>query len=153
MGSLVLLLAVPMSAAMLTTRYAPEAAKKIRKPLARLSGLALGLFIIFAAVAQFGTFVADIGRTLPLVVMHNGLGLLLGWVASTLAGLGVADRRAVTIEAGMQNSGLALGIIAAQFDANLQMVAVAGLWGVWHLVSGGALALLWRRQDRSSQAR
>jgi BASS family bile acid:Na+ symporter len=52
------------------------------------------------------------------------------------------------IEAGMQNSGLALGIIAAQFNSELAMVAVASLWGIWHIVSGGALALLWRRRDR-----
>src|SRR5262245_37304536 len=148
-GSLILLLAVPMSAAMLTRRYAPAAAQRIRKPLARLSAVALILFIAGAAVSQFGTFVADIGRTLPLVILHNGLGLLLGWFASTAVRLSVQDRRAVTIEAGMQNSGLALGIIAAQFDANLLMIAVAGLWGVWHAVSGGALAILWRRQDRT----
>ena len=48
----------------------------------------------------------------------------------------------------MQNSGLALGIIAAQFGSDLAMLAVAGLWGIWHIVSGGTLALLWRALDR-----
>ena len=47
----------------------------------------------------------------------------------------------------MQNAGLALGIIAAQFGSDLAMVAVAGLWGIWHIVSGGFLVLLWRRSD------
>jgi BASS family bile acid:Na+ symporter len=145
MGSLVLLLAVPMSAAMITTTRAPEFAARIRKPLARVSGVALGLFIVVVAAAQFSTFVADLGRTLPLVILHNGLGLALGWIAATAARLATADLRAVVIEGGMQNSGLALGIIAAQFGADLQMIAVAGLWGVWHIVSGGTLALLWRR--------
>src|SRR5262245_12385918 len=109
-GSLVLLLAVPMCAAMLTSYYAPNAAKRIRKPLARISGVALGVFIVVAATSQFGTFVADLGRTLPLVVLHNGLGLALGWIAAGAARLAAADRRAVVIEGGMQNSGLALGI-------------------------------------------
>jgi BASS family bile acid:Na+ symporter len=149
--SLVLLLAVPMSAAMLTTRYAPAAAARLRKPLARVSAVALVLFIISVAAAQFGVFVDALGRTLPLVILHNGLGLLLGWIAARAAGLATADRRAVVIEGGMQNSGLALGIIAAQFDTNLQMVAVAGLWGVWHAVSGGTLAVIWRRQDRAGR--
>ena len=149
--SLLLLLALPMSAAMLTSNYAPGLVARIRKPLARLAGIALALFIIFAVAAQFKLFVIEIGRTLPLVVLHNGLGLLLGWIAALAAGLAVADRRAVVIEAGMQNSGLALGIIAAQFDSDLAMVAVAGLWGVWHIVSGGTLALLWRRNDRAAR--
>jgi BASS family bile acid:Na+ symporter len=144
--SLVLLLAIPMSAAMLTTRHAPGFAVRIRTPLARAAGVALGLFIIVAIAAQWRLFVIELGRTLPIVILHNGLGLALGWLGSHAARLAVADRRAVTIEGGMQNSGLALGIIAAQFGSDLAMVAVAGLWGVWHIVSGGALALLWRRR-------
>ena len=151
--SLVLLLAVPMSAAMITTTRAPDFARRIRKPLARISAIALGLFIVGAAAAQAKLFVIELGRTLPLVVLHNGLGLALGWFASRAARLQPADLRAVVIEGGMQNSGLALGIIAAQFNSDLAMVAVAGLWGVWHIVSGGALALLWRRRDRAGRAR
>ena len=147
MLSLVLLLAVPMSAAMLTTRNAPALAARIRKPLARLSAVALGAFILFAAAAQWNVFFGALGRTLPLVALQNGLGLLLGYLGALAARLAVADRRAVMIEAGMQNSGLALGIIAAQFGSDVQMVAVAGLWGVWHIVSGGTLALIWRRGE------
>jgi BASS family bile acid:Na+ symporter len=146
--SLVLLLAAPMSAAMLTSYRAPEIAARIRKPLARAAGVALGLFIVLAIAGQWNLFVIELGRTLPIVILHNGCGLLLGWVASVAAKLPVPDRRAVVIEGGMQNSGLALGIIAAQFDSDLAMLAVAGLWGIWHVVSGGTLALLWRRQDR-----
>lgn len=145
--SLVLLLAVPMSAAMLTTRYAPVLVTRIRKPLARLAGAMLVIFIATAVAARWNLFLIELGRTLPLVILHNGLGLALGWFGSIAASLSVKDRRAVTIEGGMQNSGLALGIIAAQFDSDLAMLAVAGLWGIWHAVSGGALALLWRRQD------
>ena len=122
--SLLLLLAIPMSAALLTTRRTP------------------------ALAAQWKLFVIELTRTLPLVVMQNGLGLGLGYVASLLAKLSVADRRAVIVESGMQNSGLALGIIAAQFGSDLAMLAVAGLWGIWHIVSGGTLALLWRALDR-----
>ncbi|MEO8143787.1 MAG: bile acid:sodium symporter [Betaproteobacteria bacterium] len=149
--SLALLLALPMSAAMLSTRYAPGFVARVPKPLARLAGIALGAFIVFAIIGQWRLFVIELGRTLPIVILHNGLGLLLGWLGSVAASLAVADRRAVVIEGGMQNSGLALGIIAAQFDANLAMTAVAGLWGVWHIVSGGTLAFIWRRNDRQSR--
>ena len=98
--------------------------------------------------SQWQLFVIELTRTLPLVVAHNALGLGLGYAASAAAGLTVADRRAVVVESGKQKSGLALGIIAAQFDSDLAMLAVAGLWGIWHIVSGGTLALLWRRADR-----
>jgi bile acid:Na+ symporter, BASS family len=143
--SLVLLLAVPMSVAMLTSRHAPGFAARVRVPLARFAAVALGVFIVAAVAAQWKLFVIELGRTLPIVILHNGLGLALGWFGALAAKLPAADRRAVTIEGGMQNSGLALGIIAAQFGSDLAMVAVASLWGIWHIVSGGTLALVWRR--------
>ena len=54
------------------------------------------------------------------------------------------------IEGGMQNSGLALGIIAVQFNADLGMVIIASLWGIWHIVSGLTLGVLWRTQGCST---
>jgi bile acid:Na+ symporter, BASS family len=147
------LLALPMSAALITSHRAPKLAARMRMPLGRFAVAALLVFIIGAVAAQWRLFLIEVSRTLPLVIAHNALGLLSGFGASVLAGLNVADRRAVVIEGGMQNSGLALGIIAAQFNSDLAMVAVAGLWGMWHIVSGGTLALLWRRLDRSTQSR
>ena len=145
--SLVLLLAVPMAAGMLSARYAPGFVARARRPLAMFAGIALGAFIVLAIAAQWSLFVVELGRTLPVVILHNGAGLLLGWFAARAAALSEADRRAVVIEGGMQNSGLALGIIAAHFASDLAMVAVAGLWGIWHIVSGGTLAMLWRRSE------
>ncbi len=150
--SLVLLLALPMAAAMLTTRNVPGFALRIRIPLARFAAFALLAFIALAVASQWKLFLVELTRTLPLVVFQNALGLGLGYGASVLAKITVADRRAVIVESGMQNSGLALGIIAAQFGSDLAMVAVAGLWGIWHIVSGGALALLWRRLDKKELA-
>jgi bile acid:Na+ symporter, BASS family len=145
--SLVLLLALPMLAAIATRRFAPNLASKIRKPLENIALVALLIFIIGAVAGQWKTFVAELTQTLPLVIAHNALGLLLGFLAATLARLSTKDARAVMIESGMQNSGLALGIIATQFNSNIAMIAVAGLWGIWHIVSGGALAILWRGND------
>jgi BASS family bile acid:Na+ symporter len=149
--SLALLLALPMSAAMLTSSRAPAFAARIRVPLRRLAGIALGIFIVVSISLQWRLFVIELTRTLPYVILHNALGLLSGYVASVAASLPAADRRAVVIEGGMQNSGLALGIIAAQFGSDLAMVAVAGLWGVWHIISGGALVLLWRAGDNGEK--
>src|SRR5262245_7486076 len=102
--SLLLLLAVPISAAMLTPK---SIAGRIQKPLGRFAGFALGAFIVLAVAAQWKLFLVEVVRTLPLVVLHNALGLSLGWLASVVASLSVPDRRAVVIESGMQNSGLA----------------------------------------------
>jgi BASS family bile acid:Na+ symporter len=62
------------------------------------------------------------------------------------------DRRAVMIEGGMQNSGLALGIIALQFGNDLNRVIIASLWGIWHIVSGLSLAVYWRNADTAQSS-
>ena len=146
--SLFLLLALPMAAGLALGHSQPELTARIRKPLGHFSLLALLAFIVLGLIKERQLLTLGLLPTLALVIAHNASGLLLGWMASRAMGLDVADRRAVMIEGGMQNAGLALGIIAVQFNSDLGMVVIASLWGIWHIVSGMGLALLWRRNDR-----
>ena len=145
--SLLALLAVPMALGLVVGRAAPGLTEKIRKPLANFSLLALLAFIVLGLVRERQLLTAQILPQLLIVVLHNAAGLLLGYAAAMAFRVDERDRRAVMIEGGMQNSGLALGIIAVQFNADLGMVIIASLWGIWHIVSGMSLALLWRRKD------
>ena len=146
--SLFALLALPLALGLTLTRRLPDFSARIRKPLGNFSLIALLAFIVLGLIKERQLLTLGLLPTLGLVVVHNASGLLMGWVTSGVMGLNTADRRAVTIEGGMQNAGLALGIIAVQFNADLGMVIIASLWGIWHIVSGMSLALLWRRLDR-----
>lgn len=145
--SLLVLLAVPMIAGLYVGQRFPRFTARVRGPLGRFSVAALLVFIAIGLVRERHLLAPALLPQLGLVIMHNALGLLLGWLGATAFRVSVRDRRAITIEGGMQNSGLALGIIAVQFNAELQMVIIASLWGIWHIVSGMTLAYLWRRQD------
>ena len=145
--SLLALLAVPMTAGMLVNHHLPRFTDRIRRPLGRFSLLALLAFIAIGLVRERQLLTAQILPQMLIVVLHNAAGLTLGWLAAVAFRVAEADRRAVVIEGGMQNSGLALGIIAVQFNAELGMVIIASLWGIWHIVSGLSLAYLWRRKD------
>lgn len=149
--SLLALLGLPMACGLLLAHHRPELADRWRRPLARLSLVALFAFIAVGLFQQRALLVAALLPLFGVVVAHNALGLALGAGFAALCGLPDRDRRAVTIEAGMQNSGLALGIIALQFRADLGMVVVASLWGMWHIVSGLALAGWWRSRDARPQ--
>ena len=148
--SLLALLALPMAAGLLLHRHRPALAARLRPPLGRFSLFALLAFIVLGLVRERHLLTAQILPQLSVVVLHNAAGLLLGWLAATSFRVAERDRRAIVIEGGMQNSGLALGIIAVQFNADLGMVIIASLWGLWHIVSGLALAAWWRRRDRLS---
>lgn len=79
------------------------------------------------------------------MIVHNALGLGGGYALATLAGLSPFDRRAVTIETGIQNSGLGLVLIFGFFGGLGGMAIVAAFWGIWHAISGLLLAQLMSR--------
>ena len=145
--SLLLLLAVPMALGLLFSHQLPVLTGKLQKPLANFSLIALLAFIVLGLIKERQLLTLGLLPTLGVVVLHNASGLLFGYVTSVAMKVSERDRRAVMIEGGMQNSGLALGIIAVQFNSDLGMVIIASLWGIWHIVSGLACALWWRRKD------
>jgi BASS family bile acid:Na+ symporter len=145
--SLLVMLAIPMALGLWLGQNHPALRKRIVKPLTRLSLIALGAFIVLGLLRDRALLTWNLLPQLGLVIAHNALGLSLGALCAAAFGLATRDRRAVVIEGGMQNSGLALGIIALQFNADLGMVIIASLWGIWHIVSGMALATWWRRSD------
>jgi BASS family bile acid:Na+ symporter len=145
--SLLALLALPMTLGLALGHFRPALTEKIRKPLGNFSLLALLAFIAIGLVRQRELLNLQILPQLVIVVLHNALGLVLGWLCALAFRVDERDMRAIVIEGGMQNSGLALGIIAVQFNADLGMVIIASLWGIWHIVSGMSLAVLWRRKD------
>lgn len=148
--SLLLLLAVPMALGLLVAVKAPGVTKKIQKPLANFSLFALLAFIVVGLIKERQLLTLGLLPTLLIVVLHNASGLFFGWITSVAFRVSERDTRAVMIEGGMQNSGLALGIIAVQFNSDLGMVIIASLWGIWHIVSGLSLAFYWRAKDARS---
>jgi len=150
--SLLALLAVPMALGLWIGQRWPASVARLRKPLSRFSLVALAAFIVGALVQQRHLLTGQIVPQFVIVVLHNALGLVLGAAGARAFRLERADARAVIIEGGMQNSGLALGIIGAQFGGDIGMVIVASLWGMWHIVSGMSLAIHWRNGDARSVA-
>ncbi len=148
--SLALLLALPMGLGLALSHQAPTLTARLQKPLANFSLVALLLFIVAGLIKERQLLTLGLLPTLAIVIAHNAAGLFMGWATATSFRVAERDRRAIMIEGGMQNSGLALGIIAVQFASDLGMVIVASLWGIWHIVSGMACAFYWRRKDARS---
>ena len=112
--------------------------------------LSMGIFIAFivlALAANWGFFLAFAGAVAGLVILHNALALGGGYAVATLARLSPFNRRAVTIETGIQNSGLGLVLIFAFFNGLGGMAVVAAFWGIWHAITGLGLAALMSRTE------
>ena len=140
-----LVLALPLVLGMLTGRRLPDLVVRIQKPLRIFSLLVLMSFVAIAFSSNFALFLARFHSFFWLVVGHNLLALLLGYSIGLLLKLSVADRRAITLEVGIQNSGLGLVILFTFFSDAGGMMLITAFWGVWHLVSGLTLSQIWAR--------
>ena len=140
-----LVLALPLVLGMLTGRRLPDLVVRIQKPLRIFSLLILMSFVAIAFSSNFALFLARFHSFFWLVVGHNLLALSLGYGIGLLLKLSVADRRAITLEVGIQNSGLGLVILFTFFSDAGGMMLITAFWGVWHLVSGLTLSQIWAR--------
>ncbi len=149
--SISLSLALPMLAGLLFCRYFPLLAHQLKKPVNLLSRVFFGTLLTAAILTNWSNFINHIGEILLIVALHNTLGLLLGWVWAKLNFLSTRDCRTIAMEVGIQNSGLGL-ILALQYFPHLGgMAFIAAWWGIWHVISGGSLMVLWRAMDEKEQ--
>ncbi|HHB80743.1 MAG TPA: bile acid:sodium symporter family protein [Aliiroseovarius sp.] len=145
-----LMLLLPLALGVMLNSKRPEVTRRLRKPLQYLSMGIFIAFVVLALAANWAAFLQFAGAVAGLVLLHNGLALAAGFAVATAMGLSAFDRRAVTIETGIQNSGLGLILIFGFFGGLGGMAVVAAFWGIWHVISGITLAVLW---SRSSAAR
>ena len=140
-----LVLALPLVLGMITGRKLPRLVERSEKPLRIISLLVFLGFVAIAFSNNFGLFLERFHSFFWLVVFHNLMALSLGYGMGMLLKLPVADRRAVTMEVGIQKSGLGLVILFTFFPEAGGMMLITAFWGVWHLVSGITLSQIWAR--------
>ncbi|WP_047871970.1 bile acid:sodium symporter family protein [Nocardiopsis sp. RV163] len=111
-------------------------------PLVSVGGIVV---VVAAVVGANADAVLSSGLLVALaVVLHNSLGLALGYLVGVVTKLPEAARRAVSVEVGMQNSGLAAALATAHFAP---LAALPGaLFSVWHNISGALAATYWARR-------
>lgn len=137
---------VPIALGLLAQRLLGERTRQVAEVLPLVSVLSI-VVIIAAVVAASQARIAESGLLIMAVVMlHNGFGLSLGYLTGKLTGMPLAQRKALAIEVGMQNSGLGAALANAHFSP---LAAVpSALFSVWHNLSGSLLAALFRRTPR-----
>lgn len=143
-----LLLGFPIVLGMTVRHYFPNFAAKIEKPM-RYFSLLFFLAIVVGAIAQNYTyFSVYVKLVVGIVLLHNFVAFFTGFSLATIMKLPTRDRRSLTIETGIQNSGLALVLIVNPdlFDGLGGMAFIAAFWGVWHIVSGLIIGGFWNRK-------
>ncbi len=148
-NTIVLLIMLPLCCGMGLNYWWPIFTAKIRKPVRMISIFLFLSFIVVALYLNFENVKDYLSLIFMVVLVHNGLALSTGYTFAKLMGLNQKDVKAIAIETGIQNSGLGLIIIFNFFDGLGGMALVAAWWGIWHLVSGFILAMLWGRHQHT----
>lgn len=146
-----ILLGIPLILGIIFAKVLPKITEKIKKPIQQLSIIFFLVMIVLAFSNNFDLFLKYIWFVFFIVLIHNGLALLTGYGVASIFRLKDADRRTVTIETGIQNSGLGLVLLFNPkiFPPDLQiggMLFITAWWGIWHIVSGLGISAYWSRK-------
>lgn len=139
-----LILGVPLILGIITHKYKPNFAEKASKILKPLSILIFAAFVVIAFAGNFDLFTKYISLIFLWVLAHNIVALGSGFFTGKIFKLPLADVKTMTIETGIQNSGLGLVLIFTYFDGLGGMAIITAWWGIWHLISGMTIASLWK---------
>ena len=154
--TIVILLGIPLVLGCLCSQYLPKVANALKKPMQYLSVAFFAIMIVLTFGNNIDAFMKCIRYIFLIVLVHNLLALGIGFSMGTICKTPYKDRRTLTIETGIQNSGLGLVLLfnPAIFNPevwanNGGMVVITAWWGVWHIISGLTLAYLWRARGRN----
>ena len=139
------LLVLPLITGLAFNAKFPEITKKINKPIKIISFLILIGFIVVAFAKNFELFTQYYQYIIFLVFIHNGVALASGYGVSKLFGNTTADNRTISIETGIQNSGLGLVIIFTLFNGNGGMALITAWWGIWHIIAGIIISMVYAK--------
>ncbi|WP_166638552.1 bile acid:sodium symporter [Maribacter spongiicola] len=142
-----LLLGLPLILGMYVNYKKPKIALKIAK---KLKVVSLVFFICLVFIALYNNriiFMDYIFYVFWIVLIHNLVAFSTGYSLGRIFKLPEDSLRSITIETGIQNSGLGLLLIFTFFDGLGGMALLAAFWGIWHIVSGLILAAFWNKKS------
>ena len=146
-----LILGIPVILGMTVGMKFPKFVRKVEKSVQAASIIFFIGFIAAALAGNFSIFLRYIHLTFLLVLIHNGIAFLSGYALPRILGVNELNSRTISIETGIQNSGLGLALIFNPriFPPELNlggMAFIAAWWGIWHIMAGLLLAFYWRKR-------
>lgn len=141
--SIVQIVIVPICLGVAVKTFLPKFAEVAVDYLPAVSSIAISLIIGGVIGGSKNAIISNIGIILLVVILHNCLGYSLGFLIARLVGMSWKKAVALSIEVGMQNSGLAVGLAKAHFAAMPAATVPGAIFSAWHNISGAVLAWLY----------
>lgn len=136
---------LPIVAGFFVKRTWPKFTEKTIDYLPAFSSLMIAFIVTIVIAANAAKLLSGGVVILFVVMLHNLCGLGLGYLIGYLLSMSPAKRRAVSIEVGMQNSGLASSLATIHFAAYPMAPIPGAIFSVWHNISGAVVARVYAR--------
>ncbi|MDD3859841.1 MAG: bile acid:sodium symporter family protein [Bacteroidales bacterium] len=149
--TVLILLGIPIILGMLTNHYLPKFTDKIKKPIKAFSLIFFMGMVVMMFANNYNYFIQYIAWILLIVFIHNAIALSSGFGFAKLFKLSPQNCKTISIETGIQNSGLGLVLLFNPkiFPQDLAlggMMIVTAWWGIWHILSGLTISTIWRKK-------
>jgi len=141
------LLMVPLLVGMFIAARTPGFAAVLQRHVARIGALALLIAIAYGSAKFLPLLLPAMPMLVAITMLHNAAAFLTGALTGEMLETDRATRRALVFEIGIQNSGLAIVILLAQFEGLGGAAAIAAVWSLWHLIAGIVVVSLMRRKE------
>lgn len=138
-----LILGIPLLIGMVIKHYRPKFASKASRFLRPVSIIIFLLFIAGAFYKNLDIFLEHIHYVFLLVIAHNIILLMVGFYFAKLNKLSYLDQKTLSIETGIQNSGLGLLLVFSFFSGLGGMALFVAFWAIWDILSGLLIAFFW----------
>lgn len=146
-----ILLGIPLILGVFFAKYFPKITEKLKKPIQYISIVFFVAMVVLAFTNNLQLFLKYIYYIFFIVLVHNLLAFLTGFSLASIFKVPNVDRRTITIETGIQNSGLGLVLLfnTKIFPHDMQlggMLFITAWWGIWHIISGLTISTYWNRK-------
>ena len=137
---------LPIVLGLLVKSLLPKATEQATAYLPAVSTIAICLIVMIVIAANAHKLLAGGWIVILVVMLHNILGLTVGYLIGLLLKMTPAKRRAISVEVGMQNSGLASSLATLHFAAFPMATVPGAVFSVWHNISGAIVARFFARR-------
>ena len=150
--SILLVVIMPIALGLIIKTLWPKFTEKAMDYLPAFSSVAIAFTVSIVISANASKLLAGGLLIIVVVMLHNLLGLGLGYLIGRLLRLEEPKKRAISIEVGMQNSGLAAALATIHFAAYPMATIPGAIFSVWHNISGAILVWLYTRKNNQKRA-
>ena len=136
---------LPIILGLIIKHYFPRLTERATSYLPALSSLTIAAIVMIIIAASAHRLMEGGLIIILVVILHNLCGLSIGFLIGFLLRLPWAKRKALCIEVGMQNSGLASSLATLHFAAYPMAIIPGAIFSVWHNISGAIAARIFQR--------